>query len=88
MHNNDCQSPLAISLPMTLAQHADARLNFNQALLVWRQDESPPEQVTGDGLRMASAQEPFGNELGGNSSRSGHRLILNGVGGRNRMAET
>ncbi len=60
MHDDDGQRILPVRLPMALAQHADAGLDFDQAFLVRRQREMATEQEAANGLQMPAAQKSPG----------------------------
>jgi hypothetical protein len=87
VHNDDCQRILAIALPVTVSEHFDARLDFDQTRLGgWKHDVSR-EKECGQGLLMSAAQAAPRDKQCCPGLRNLHNLILNGDGERSPAAK-
>ena len=82
MHHDHGERGSPLPLPMTMAEHADAGLDFNQPLFSLFQRKLPREKEASDGLDVSATQEASRPEvdllhLDIGSGRCPHLSILN-----------
>lgn len=78
VHNNHGESIFAVWLPVAMAQHFDAGLDFDQTPFAGRRRNSLPQKKIGHGLNMSATQNPPRHKFSTRSLRKPHPLILNG----------